>query len=194
MSEALTSELLRAAALDALGPHGDECARDALTAAVIAIELGVTSWESSSGTVRGHRVVLELPASTLAHVNDAPAAGDALHAAVAAAVASFGEREALADLATRWARTRGPSGAPYRDATPLAETDVPAALRDALVEYLVEGGHSSAAALATHALIIFIATGVSVRLVRHDAADGDTLQDALRALVGPDTDVVVTSD
>jgi glyoxylase-like metal-dependent hydrolase (beta-lactamase superfamily II) len=107
------SERLRLAALDALGPHGDELAREALEAGELSLEEAVSTWEASSGTVRGRRVALALPDALLARVRASFAAIDAMHAAVAAAIARDSERDALLDL--RLCERASKPGSPYRE-------------------------------------------------------------------------------
>lgn len=74
------------------------------------VERDVAAWESSSGPVRGHRVLLRLEPDLRARVDAAPSVVDALTAAFAAAVAGPGE--AMSELTI----TEGPREArsPYR--------------------------------------------------------------------------------
>jgi hypothetical protein len=111
-----TSESLRRAALDALGPHGDELARDALVHGAIDVTPGVARWEASSGHIEGHRVTLELDTERLARVRREPAVYDAVCAALAAAVA-MRPGESLFELAVHPA-ARGMMETPYRGRRP----------------------------------------------------------------------------
>jgi len=83
-----TGESLRRAALDALGPHGDELARDVLAHAAIEVTPGVARWEGSAGRVEGHRIALGVDDGRLLRIRSEPAAFDAICAAIAAAVAT----------------------------------------------------------------------------------------------------------
>jgi len=146
---ALSPEPLRRAALDALGPYADERTRSALQEAVIRIDHAVTSWQSSHGPVEGHRVVLAVQAVTLARLRSTPSLTDALHAALATAVASR-KGEALASLDIGWARDGAlASEQGYRDRPP----DPPQTFPQALASYLEELGEASLARLAQSAEI-----------------------------------------
>ncbi len=101
MSLPFSPDALRAAALEALGGDGDERAREAIEQGEMSIDAEVTAWESSRGTVRGHRVRLEVPAAVLAPVRASPAAMGALQSAFAVAIAAMGEGEALVDFEAR---------------------------------------------------------------------------------------------
>jgi hypothetical protein len=111
-----TSESLRRAALDALGPHGGEVARDALAHGAIDVTPGVARWEASTGRVEGHRVTLELDAARLARMRREPAVYDAVCAALAAAVATR-PGESLFELAVH-ATADGMDETPYRGRRP----------------------------------------------------------------------------
>lgn len=111
----IAPEVLRRGALDALGPHGDLRARDALEQGALSIEHRVTSWEASVGTVHGHRVTLEVPAPLKDEVERSPFAVDALHAAIAAAVARQGMEHSLAELRLVAGEGRSPWTRGYRD-------------------------------------------------------------------------------
>jgi len=134
VSDALSPETLRHAALDALGPYADERARGALQAAGLYVEPVGAGWESSAGHVDGQRVTLAVDAATLGRLRAAPALEDALHAALAAAVARH-PGQTLTSLALRWARAREGTLAradAYRDRPP----DPPQTLQEALPAYL----------------------------------------------------------
>jgi hypothetical protein len=107
--------VLLAAARRALGPLGDDVAREALEHGALFVDHAVATWESTSGTMRGHRVILELAEDLLARVQGSEPALDALHAAIAAAVAAWGKHDALAELALR-PGGRAPAATPYRGA------------------------------------------------------------------------------
>jgi hypothetical protein len=157
----VTPEQLRRSALEALGPHADERARDVLRRATIVIAHSVRRWVASGGDVEAHRITLAVDAGTLGRVRAVPAIADALCGAIAAAIACR-PRETLLELVFRWAphadvdkhedrdlRSRsGPLSSsmrdPYRGAPP-ASTET--ALGDALVAYLEESGHTAIAAI-----------------------------------------------
>ncbi len=106
---------LRIRALEALGPLGDELAREALTAGSVSVERDVLAWEGSHGTVRAHRVTVTVETELHRRVTASYAAVDGLNAAVSAAV-SERPAEALADLvvAAGMPPSRG-GGGPYRE-------------------------------------------------------------------------------
>jgi hypothetical protein len=133
---AWSHEELRRAALDALGEHADERAREALRHASIGVVDAAAEWSGSGGTVQAHRVTLAIDARTLGALRAVPALADSLCAAMAAAIAAR-PGEALMDLSLRWERGRPPVAMGYRDAPPSsAETS----LHDALLEYLDASG------------------------------------------------------
>jgi hypothetical protein len=111
-----TGESLRRAALDALGPHGGELARDALVHGAIDLTPGVARWEASPGPVAGHRVTLALDPVRLGRIRREPAVYDALCAAVAAAVA-MRPGESLFELALQ-TEAPGLAETPYRGRRP----------------------------------------------------------------------------
>jgi hypothetical protein len=111
-----TGESLRRAALDALGRHGADLARDALVHGAIDVTPGVTRWEASTGRVDGHRVTLVLDAARLDRIHREPAAADALCAALAAAVATR-PGESLFELTFR-AAVHSLAETPYRGGRP----------------------------------------------------------------------------
>lgn len=105
---------LRVRALDALGPAGPPLAREALELGALELEPHALAWESSHGHVTGLRAVLRLPADLRARVAAAPAAEDALVAALAVAVAAVPGRS-LAELALEALETTGAAArSPYR--------------------------------------------------------------------------------
>lgn len=113
MSSRVADEPLRVRALEVLGPLGDELARVALGAGEILVEHDMRGWEGTSGTMRGHRVVVLLEHELLLRVESSHAARDGLLAALSAAMA---ERpgQSVADL--RLEEGAGPrSQGPYRD-------------------------------------------------------------------------------
>jgi hypothetical protein len=192
----VSPEELRRAALDALGEHADERARDVLRRASIAID-SAFRWASALGWDKrrnGVRVTLAVDAATLGMLRAAPAVADALNVAVAGAVAT--EREAkLVDFAARWLPAAPPSAAAYRDAPPEAPET---AFREALLAYLGGAGdHALAAALANAEVDASDPTDVTVRSPRpeHDALRADAyavarLTSAVRDLLGrPDAHV-----
>jgi hypothetical protein len=184
----MSPEELRRAAMEALGQHADERARDALAHAAVAM---ATAPQSTKWPIYvGYRVTLAVDAATLGVLRGAPATIDALGAAVAAAVAAT-PGEKLVDLALRWVPAARPSSATYRDAPPVAPET---ALCDALRAYLGGAGyHALAAALAGAEVDASDAGEVTVRLPRatYDALQADAygmahLTSALRDLLARD--------
>jgi hypothetical protein len=185
-----TGEELRRAALDALGGHADERARDALVHASVTI-VGAEGWDGSAGRVQAHRVTLGVDARTLGGLRAAPAVNDALCAALAAAIA-MRQGQTLLDLDLRWARGARPSSAGYRDAPPVTPE---ASLLDALIDYLGAGGEDALARLLGGATIDVTVPGeVTVRLpspareaVRAEHRSKVALTAALRDLLGDES-------
>jgi hypothetical protein len=107
-------EPLRAAALHAAR---DETAREALEAGALFVDPAVTTWEATTGTMRGHRVRLEVPEALLRRVEASPALVDALTAAVSTAVGRWSARDALVALELEAGEAGAPRGrgAPYRE-------------------------------------------------------------------------------
>jgi hypothetical protein len=184
---------LRRAALDALGPYADPRAREILGYAELVVAPGVVSWESSEGPVDGHRVAMAVDAECLGRLRAAPHLIDALHAALAAAIAGR-PGEALAGLELCWDRTRARRALPgYRDAVPAP----PAMLRDALVAYLEGRGEPELAAVAGRAATsldrgsvhVIPAPGDRAALRAHGLADA--IAGAVRDLVGEGPRVTV---
>ena len=200
MSAVLSPEELRRAALDTLGPYADERARQALLSAVIRVDEARTSWESSAGHVQGHHVTLAVDATTLARLRTTPALVDALHAALATAMAkapASGSGDALAALDLRWARDAAlASTHGYRDRPP----DAPQTLQQALASYLETCGEPTLAGFVATAAISIEGSTVSVvvdpeqlRAFRSwGAATTAALTSSVRDLLGdPATRVVV---
>jgi hypothetical protein len=187
MTDAPEPEALRAAALATLGPHADERAREALQRAILRVDPAVTGWESSGGRVAGHRVVLELDVLTLARIRAVPALDDALHAALASAVASRAGH-ALSELELRWARSGSPAVSHgYRDRPP----DPPPSLHEALMTYLSARGEPGLADLVRGASITLEGAALHVRVTPDalqilrsgGAGSADALADGARDLV-----------
>jgi hypothetical protein len=111
-----TSESLRRAALDALGPLGSELAREALVHGAIDVRPSVTQWEASAGRVDGHRVTIGLDDTRLAQVRRDHSAYDALCAAIASAIATQ-PGESLFELTVEPA-VPGMTETPYRGRRP----------------------------------------------------------------------------
>jgi hypothetical protein len=185
---AWSSEELRRAALDALGEHADERAREALRHASIGIVDAASEWSGTGGTVQAHRVTLAIEARTLGGLRAAPALADALCAAMASALAAR-PGETLMDLSLRWAPGRRPVATGYRDAPPSTpETS----LHDALLEYLEgNGAEALARSLGDFTLATTPEGVLSVRmeppanaLFRADAHAMAVLTAALRDLLG----------
>lgn len=179
----MSPEELRRAALDALGEHADERARDALAHAAVAVETA-----RAYPAFDGVRVTLGVDARTLGRLRAAPALVDALVAALAAAVAAT-RGATLVDLSLRWLSAARPSAAAYRDMPPEAPE---MALREALLEYLGGAGDHALTATLEHADVASSDPAeVTVRLPReeHEALRADAhavarLTSAVRDLVG----------
>lgn len=125
-------EALREAALVALGEYGDPVARDALERGSLTVERDISRWTASEGEVRAHRVHLHVDAQTLARALASPAAGDALHSALASAVARA-PHESMASLELHWNGSIAVDREGYRGVTGV-EDDGRA--REALVTFL----------------------------------------------------------
>jgi hypothetical protein len=107
-------DALRVRALDALGPLGENLAREALEAGAVLVEHDVLAWEGSHGTMHGHRVVVAVPSELRARVEAMHAAMDSLAAALAAAMSERGGHS-VADVRLASAPRVAPSsGSPYR--------------------------------------------------------------------------------
>jgi hypothetical protein len=108
-------DALRRRALEVLGPAGDEDAREALESGAVEIELAVSQWEGTSGTLVGHRVFLVMPAELVGRVAASMVTQDDLTIALSTAIA---ERpgEVLFDLRYEAGDARLPAagGGPYR--------------------------------------------------------------------------------
>jgi hypothetical protein len=78
---------LRTHALDILGAAGNPLAREALETGSLGLEPHALSWEGTLGHVSGVRAVLHLAPDLRVRVVESPGAGDALVAALAAAIA-----------------------------------------------------------------------------------------------------------
>lgn len=107
-------EALRRLALERLGDHAPELAREALDGGRIEVDRDVLAWEGSLGTVRAHRVRLHVDGALHAKVLAMPSVVDALTAAIASAVAND-SGHALAEL--RLEADAGPARgvrSPYR--------------------------------------------------------------------------------
>ena len=164
---------LRRLALDALGEHSDERARDALAHATVTVAETTARWEGSAGPVEAHDVTLGLDARRLGALRATPALTDALYAAIAAAIA-VRPRETLHDVVLRWEPAMQATGSGYRGSPPGTEPT----LGDALAEYL-DGGGEPDLARAVHAAER-AGTGGEV-VVRVDRACGDARSRAILA-------------
>jgi hypothetical protein len=154
----MTSEELRRVALESLSEYADPRARDALENGELVIAAGVSWWEGSHGHVEGHRVTLSLDAERLGRIRVSHAVVDALHAALAKAVATH-PGEALLGLELRWARRAGhavPRG--YRDEPPGGEVT----LEQALVAYLEGAGEAAVAHIVSGGATSADASSVSI--------------------------------
>jgi hypothetical protein len=186
--EPWTGEELRRAAVEALGPHADERAVDVLAHATVTVTYEVARWEGSAGPVQGHRVTMALDATRLGMLRATPAVLDALHAALAASVASR-PGEALVDTRLRWSRLAEVTHAAYRDGPP---THGPPTLGEGLVGYLEAAGERELARLIGGAQVEESAGGATLVLSRaeRDALRSDTralaaIDAAVRDLMGP---------
>ncbi len=126
---------LRRLALDALGEHADERARDAHVHARVTVAEATTHWEGSAGPVEARHVTIALDARRLGELRGAPALTDALCSAIATAIATR-PGEALLDVALRWEPGAHATGSGYRSSPPGTEPT----LRDALEQYLEGAG------------------------------------------------------
>jgi hypothetical protein len=142
-----SGEALRRAALEALGPHADERAIDALRHSAFTVTTGAARWNASAGPIEAHVVTLALDAKRLGRLRAVPAIADALCAAVASAIAAQ-PGETLLELALRWAPGAAAARVGYRDAPA-----PPVSLRDALAEYLDGAGEPSVAPMIASAVL-----------------------------------------
>jgi hypothetical protein len=106
-------EALRTRALEALGPLGDELAREVLERGALSVEPDVLAWEGTRGTMHGHRVVVTVDAELHARATASHATRDGLSAALAAAMAERGG-QAVADVVLEVGEV-APAVSPYRD-------------------------------------------------------------------------------
>jgi hypothetical protein len=175
---------LRRLALDALGEHSDERARDALIHATVTLSETTSRWEGSAGRVEAHHVTLGLDARRLGALRGAPALIDALSAAIATAIASR-PREALLDIVLRWERGTHAAAAGYRSSPPGPEPT----LREALAEYLDASGEPALARALDAAEETENRHEVAVRIPREsdDARSRSFLTRAVRDLLGDAT-------
>jgi hypothetical protein len=165
----MLEEELRRAALDSLGDHGDERARDVLLHARMVVSASREAW---------YRVTLGVDAGTLGMIHAAPAVKDALAAAVAAALGA--RREVLEDLELRWDTAPRPRPVGYRDAPP-GEGET---LGEAIVAWLDASGE--------HALARAMTRATASRVAQHDVVVN--LDASARALVdGPHALATITS-
>jgi hypothetical protein len=126
---------LRRLALDVLGEHADERARDALAHAAVTVAETTAHWQGSAGPVEALRVTLAVDARRLGELRGAPALTDALCSAIATAIATR-PGEALLDVVLRWEPGARATASGYRSSPPGPEPT----LRDALEEYLEASG------------------------------------------------------
>lgn len=174
---------LRRLALDALGEHADERAREALAHAVVNVVSGAARWEGSSGPVEAHRVTIGLDARRLGALRVVPALADAMCAAVANAIATR-PREALLDVDLRWNAGVAPAEPDgYRGAAPHPAPT----LRDALVDYLDASGEPDLAQAVDAVEPAASGRDVGVRMKRPDDARArGVITRAVRDLLGDD--------
>jgi hypothetical protein len=163
----MSPEELRRGALEALGEHADERARDALARAAITVGEEVAG---PTEGFAGRRVTLAVDAATLGSLRAAPGVVDAVCAAVARTIAAR-TTGSLTDLVLRWDVGRRASVTAYRDAPPAQLT-----LQEALVAYLIAAGDRElAGALAGAEVDARDPSEVAIQLLRpaHDALRAD---------------------
>ncbi len=151
----MNPEALRARALEALSPHADSRAHDAIARGEVAVVPGGSRWEGARGPVEGYEVRLGLGAFELGGIVDAHGVRDAIVAAMATAVATE-EGCALSELVLSWSPAAQGETGHYRGA--LAAGD----LGSAVVEFLRARGDGSAEAFARMAR--FTMDGTEVRI------------------------------
>lgn len=158
----------------------------------LSVDAPVSSWESSEGTVVGVRVSLAAPAAELGGLRRAPGVLDALHAALARAVART-SGHALHTLRLTWDGTREAAVAHgYRDAEPAPRIS----LEQGLAAFLEAAGEpeladvvaTSRVRVAEGAVTLVPINGVAAMFAR-DAQP--RLEEAARALLGPDVSLEV---
>jgi hypothetical protein len=98
--------------------------------------------------VHAHRVVLRVSATILGAIDAAPAARDALHAALSTAIATS-RGEALADLDLVW--SRAPVAHPYRGRVDHARPDLP--FQEGVLDYARGAGDEELARALEHGTI-----------------------------------------
>jgi hypothetical protein len=175
---------LRRRALDVLGDHADERAREALAHAAVTVAETTAHWEGSAGPVEARRVTLALDARRLGELRGAPALTDALCSAIATVIATR-PHEALLDVVLRWEPAASATASGYRSSPARPEPT----LRDALEEYL-EGSGEPALAKAIDAAEERAGRQEVVVRVRHAFGDGRSraiLTRAVRDLLGDGT-------
>jgi hypothetical protein len=190
----VSPEELRRAALEALGEHGDERAREVLRRATLVVggeRASAPLWRRSvprPAPWEGSSVTLAVDAGTLGMLRTTPAVVDALNVAFAAAIALEPGRR-LVDFALRWSTGRPVTPTAYRDAPPTAAE---ATLRGSLLDYLDGAGDRTlAASLTACEIAVENASEVFVTLpkgeddtLRADAYAMARLTAAVRDLLG----------
>lgn len=190
--EAASSEELREGALRALGPAGDARAVFILTWARLAVRRGVSSWESSQGSVVAHRVLVGTDARSLGVLRAYPAVDDALVAALGAALSSFAGHS-LEGVRYHWALHEPKPALDYRGATqplPVVRDEV-GALHDAVRAYLQGAGLTREAEQVADMQLVLRAEArtchVRLRHARGERFDAVILRRALGDLLaGPE--------
>lgn len=113
----LADDALRRRALDALGHFGDALARAALEHGQVFLRPASMTWEGSFGTMQGHVVVLRTGRAMHDRLSSAEVeayvARDALHVAIAAALAERAGH-ALVALELEAGEVGRTGGGPYR--------------------------------------------------------------------------------
>ncbi len=178
---------LRLSALEALGPFADPREVRALERAEVIVRRDVRVWEGSRGTIRGHLVVLRLPACELGRVLGSPSVQGALQAVIARAV-SEDPLSALADLRFEWRASGGEMSA-YRGEIPGEEgAQIPRAMHD----FLLARGHASTAEIARRAEVRRSGSGDEIVVLldpkdRLQGPEAQALVSCLRALLTRET-------
>lgn len=182
----MDAHTLQAAALDALGAHGDARARDLLERADVVLDAAVQTWAASHGTVRGHGVRLRLDARSLGVLHAAPAVADALHGAFARAFAHSPD-DALSSLSFDWNGAITTAITTYRGVALRAGR---VSLAEAVGEYLDGAGAASDARFARGCELRETGPGEVLVHALPDPWHATALRDAVRALLGEKTAVL----
>lgn len=188
----MTDAALREAALAALGEYGDPTARDALERGSVTVERDVSRWTASEGEVHAHRVHLSVDAQTLARALASPAVGDALHGALASAVARA-PRESMASLELHWNGSLAADREGYRGVT-VVEDDGRG--REALLTFLHAQHAEDALEVVREGAVTLQPGAAHVHALSRDSLNESrcaVIESAARALFGSATRVTFGS-